>query len=115
MSETDDVRAFDLMWECFPEPTLLVREDRTVVAANASARAWGRAEGGSDAHGPARQAGVALRDRAATSRFSLDLGAPVTGYWLPLPGSLDLYVHFAIGVADILQSQTGGDAANDRG
>ena len=113
MSETSYVRAFDLMWEMFPEPTLLVRKDRTVVAANASARQIGRVEGekcfglapngGGKTHCRSCKADQALRERAAVSDISLDLGAPITSYWLPRPGSPDLYVHFGIGVAALLK------------
>lgn len=125
MNETAYVQAFDLMWEMFPEPTLLVRKDRTVVAANASARRMGRTEGGKcygvvplgggKAHCRTCKADRALRERVAISDVSLDLGAPVTSYWLPLPESPDLYVHFGFGVAEILQNQAAGLSADDRG
>ncbi len=122
MNETGYVQAFDLMWEFFPESTVLVHKDRTVIAANASARRWGRREGakcfeaaGGGTHCRGCQADRALQDGSAKIAFSTDLGAPVTSYWLPLPGSTDLYVHFGIGIADILDNQASGTAANDEG
>lgn len=125
MTDSDYVQAFDLMWEMFPEPTLLVRKDRTVVAANAAARRMGRTEGercfGSSPHGGGKhhcrncKADHALRDRRAYSEVSLDLGGPVTGYWLPLPDSDDLYVHFGFGVADLMKSQADSLLAAEQG
>lgn len=118
MTDTPYVHAFDLMWELFPEPVLLVRKDRTVVAANAEARRMGRREGekcfGATPHGGGREhcrscrADRALKAREAVTELSLDLGGPVTSYWLPLPDSDDLYVHFGIGVADLLRNREAG-------
>lgn len=115
MYETTYVQAFDLMWETFPEPTLLVRKDRTVVAANASARRMGRLDGGKcfgaipfgggKAHCRGCKADQALRDHEAISDLSFDLGAPITSYWLPVPESSDLYIHFGFGVAELLSKQ----------
>ncbi|HXP97198.1 MAG TPA: hypothetical protein VN809_10830 [Telmatospirillum sp.] len=121
MTETAYVQAFDLMWELFPEPALLVHKDRTVLAANAVARQFGRKEGekcfgatpsgGGANHCRSCKADRALQDRQAISEVSLDLGGPVTNYWLPLPDSADLYVHFGIGVAELLKKQGLGLAA----
>ncbi len=39
----------------------------------------------------------------------------MTSYWLPLPESEDLYVHFGIGFADLVRLQKTGLSANDEG
>ncbi|PKU22804.1 hypothetical protein [Telmatospirillum siberiense] len=125
MNETPYVQAFDLMWETFPEPTLLVRKDRTVIAANASARRMGRTEGGKcfgvtpfgggKNHCRNCKADLTLRSREAISEVSLDLGAPITSYWLPLPDSTELYVHFGFGVAELLRNQGAAAAPQSQG
>ncbi len=125
MNETPYVHAFDLMWELFPEPALLVRKDRTVVAANAQARRMGRLEGGKcfglvpegggKRHCRTCKADRALHGRVAISEVNLDLGAPITSYWLPLPEASELYVHFGFGIAELLENQAAGLSAQDRG
>ncbi len=78
MNETAYVQAFDLMWEMFPEPALLVRKDRTVVAANASARRLGRKEGSKclgvlplvGGRSKSRKADQALQQREAMSEVA---------------------------------------------
>jgi hypothetical protein len=125
MTEAAYVQAFDLMWEMFPEPTLLVHKDRTVLAANASARQFGRREGekcfgaaptgGGNGHCRSCKADQALQERKAISAITLELGGPVTSYWLPLPDAPDLYVHFGVGVADLLRKQGTGFSADEEG
>lgn len=108
MTESSYVQAFDLMWEMFDEPALLIHRNRTIVAANRAARRLGGREGekfrGLAPSGklPGYQwarADEALRNRRPISDITLEFGAPVTCYWIPLPESPDLYVHFGLGVA----------------
>ncbi|MDR3438567.1 hypothetical protein [Telmatospirillum sp.] len=122
MDDTAYVQAFDLMWELFSEPTLLVRNDHTIVAANAAARRMGRTEGekcfetlgGNGAQCLTCKADQALRERVAISDVNIDLGVPITTYWLPLPDSPDLYVHFGIGLAQFREGLADRASSQDQ-
>ncbi len=125
MNEAACVHAFALMWEQFSEPTVLVRQDHTVVAANAQARRSGLRRGGrcfgaaplgdGKDHGRTGTVDRSLQNHQAVSEVSLALGAPITSYWLPLPESPDLYIHFGFGVAELLRNQATGLPAQDQG
>ena len=41
MTNEEIIRAFHLMWDGFPEPILLIRKSREIVAANKKAEAFG--------------------------------------------------------------------------
>jgi hypothetical protein len=97
--------AFELMWGNFPEPMLLVHRDRTILAVNDAAAAQGASPGrkcfsynpdpldvengackGCKAN-QALDAGTAI---SCTCRIG---GRRSVGYWIPLKGSRDVYVH----------------------
>jgi hypothetical protein len=95
--------AFDQMWGRFPDPMLLVRRDRTILAQNDAARAqpWS-AVGGKchDVH-PANhghacvgcQADAALDQGTAIACEGAQAGKRIRNYWIPVKGAPDVYVH----------------------
>jgi hypothetical protein len=97
------VDAFDRMWGRFPDPMVLVRRDRTILAQNDAARAlpWsvvggkcydvnlasqGRVCQGCQAHAALDQGTAIACDGA------LD-GKRIRDYWIPVKGVCDVYVH----------------------
>lgn len=109
MSDSRILDAFRLMWGPFPEPVMLVRKDRTVLAVNAMADRLGLQAGikchslnpdkGPDGHCRRCQATQALGSGSPVCSEESMNGQPVRGYWVPLTEAPDLYIHFGIGTA----------------
>ena len=97
--------AFELMWGNFPEPTLLVHRDRTILAVNDAAAAQGTSPGRKCfSYNPDPLDVVNGACTGCQANQALDRGAAITctcrvagkrshGYWVPLKGSRDVYVH----------------------
>lgn len=108
MSDEQLFSAFQTMWGPFPEPVMLVRKDRTILAVNDLAREVGipvgakcfslNPEAGGD-HCRRCRANEALRDGHAVSCEEDQNGQRVIGYWMPLAEHPEIYVHFGIGTA----------------
>ncbi len=99
------VEAFQLMWGNFPDPMMLVHKDRTILAVNDACAAQGTATGtkcfsynpapGEVQNGACRlcQANKALK-AGATMGCEGEFGSKrIRGYWIPLKGSNEVYVH----------------------
>jgi hypothetical protein len=98
------VEAFQLMWGNFPDPMMLVHRDRTILAANS---AWPAAVTGTKcfSNNPdpnnvdnnackACQANKALKLGAAVvCDGDVGGGKRVRGYWIPLKGSSEVFLH----------------------
>ena len=95
--------AFDQMWGRFPDPMLLVRSDRTILAQNDAARAqpWGVVggkcyEANSAAQGrvcQGCQANAALNQGRAIACEGAQGGKRTRDYWIPVKGARDVYIH----------------------
>ena len=95
--------AFDQMWGRFPDPMLLVRHDRTILAQNDAARAqpWGVVGGKCYDANPAAhgrvcqgcQANAALDRGTAIACEGAKDGKRIRDYWIPVKGARDVYVH----------------------
>jgi len=108
MIEQKVLEAFELMWGPFPERVMLVQKNRTIVAVNESARAAG-AEVGikcftlnptnlTGEHCKHCKANLALHERRAVVSHEDD--NKVLAYWIPLNDVEEMYVHFAIRLAN---------------
>jgi hypothetical protein len=101
-------RNFHLFWDNFPSPVMLVHKDRTIIEANKAGRAIGCPVGtrcvdiGEKKHHAGCRANKALREQTGVREVAYIeyLGQVVDGYWIPLAGSEDLYVHFAIDITE---------------
>jgi hypothetical protein len=105
-TEAAAVEAFRLTWENFPEPMILVRRDRTVLARNAATMAHctlnsvsvgekcfkANALEGKDTCRACR-ANDALRQQKAIACEGDMGGQRIRGYWIPLAGSSELFIH----------------------
>jgi cold shock CspA family protein len=97
------VESFDLMWGNHPGVVMLIGKNREILAFNQTGKALGLTPGikcftltGGQkvcAHCQANQAlegGQAIRAAA----WSEPLKAVIDGYWIPVSGRNDVYVHF---------------------
>lgn len=122
MKNSDLVDSFQKMWGTFPEPVMLVQRDRTVLAVNDLGTELGikpeikcfslniNEQVVDNCRGC--KANEALRTGRAISRKEVLNGLPVIGYWVPVKGVPDVYVHFGIGTAESIEAQRSrGDAS----
>lgn len=101
------------MWGLFPEPVFLIQKDRTILAVNQLAGKMGIPVGircsslnveCETGHACKHcQANKALDSHQAIMERSNKNGVKIFGYWIPVEGTDDLYVHFGIGTAQTLQ------------
>lgn len=123
---SDDIRSnFHLFWDNFPFPVMLVHKDRTIIEANKAGQTFGCPVGsrcvdiGEKKHHAGCRANKALRDQTGVREvvYSELLGQVVDGYWIPLAGSEDLFVHFSIDItefaAERLIPKKCGEAGSD--
>lgn len=95
-------RNFHLFWDNYPAPVMLVHKDRTIIEANKAGQEIGCPVGmrcvdmGEKKHHAGCRANTAMRERTGVREvaYSEYLGQVVDGYWIPLAGSEELYVHF---------------------
>jgi len=101
-------RNFHLFWDNFPSAVTLVYKDRTIIEANTVALQQGYPVGtkcvdlGEKKHHAGCRANVALRDKKGVREVAYYdfLDKVIDGYWVPLAGTEDLYVHFGIDITD---------------
>lgn len=104
--------AFQLMWGNFPEPMMLVHRDRTILAVNAACEKQGtsagtkcfsynRVPGAVENHAcKGCQANQALAaGKAISCEGDFGDGRTIRGYWVPLQGAKDVYVHGYVALA----------------
>ncbi|HWR08073.1 hypothetical protein [Sporomusa sp.] len=103
MIDTKIIEAFHLMWDNFPEPVMLVHKTREIIAVNSACSKAGGTAGikcssiGSPEQHKRCLANQALASQRATYSKGESNGRTVIGYWIPLPGHPDVYVHFGVG------------------
>ena len=104
---SEEIRSnFHMFWDNFPTPVTLVYKDRTIVEANKAALEQGCPVGmkcvdqGEKKHHAGCRANIALRDKIGMREVGYFLGKVIDGYWIPLAGVEDLYVHFGIDITE---------------
>ncbi|TGU71414.1 hypothetical protein E4633_13870 [Geomonas terrae] len=93
---------FHLFWDNYPAPVMLVHKSRNIIAANKIGQEIGCPVGarcvdiGEKKHHASCKANRALQERTGVRDVAYveHLGQVVDGYWIPLAGVEDLYVHF---------------------
>ena len=91
---------FHLFWDNYPAPVMLVHKDRTIIDVNTAALEIGLPVGmrcvdfGQKKDHAACKANKALQEGKGMRTVTEYLGQVVDGYWVPLAGSGDLFVHF---------------------
>lgn len=105
----DYAKHFLLQWEHFPYPALMIRKDRTILAANPAAeRAGVNASirccevGGRESHRECLTAcGLTENATKRMVGYSKDFGAFLDSYWMPVVGLKDVYIHFSIDIGNV--------------
>lgn len=106
---SDEIRSsFHLFWDNFPSAVTLVHKDRTIIEINKAAQQQGYPVGikcvdmGEKKHHAGCRANRALHEQTGVREVAYYdfLGQVVDCYWIPLAGSEDLYVHFAIDITE---------------
>jgi hypothetical protein len=106
---SDEIRRnFHLFWDNFPAPVMLVYKDRTIVEANRAGQELGCPIGmkcveiGEKTHHAKCRANVAMREKEGVREVGYyeHLGQVIDGYWIPLAGQEDFYVHFGIDITE---------------
>jgi hypothetical protein len=103
MIDSKVVEAFQLMWGRFPDPAMLVRKNREIIAVNEACRKAGRGEGtncasyGTPESHQGCLANQALANQQPAFRKKSRGEKEIIAYWLPLAGYPEVFVHFVIG------------------
>ncbi|TVM17669.1 hypothetical protein DPQ33_08495 [Oceanidesulfovibrio indonesiensis] len=105
----DVVDAFFMMWDLYPEPVMLIHANRDILAVNEAARGLGLDAGlkchslyPSDKPCPGCLADLALRSGESRRKAAYAPGQNkfLDGFWIPVAGEEDLYVHFGNDISD---------------
>ena len=105
--DSEIVAAFQMMWDSFPHPVMLLKKTREVVAANKAARDRGVPTklkcfqlGGRDEIHEGCKANQAIDEGIAqrTVAHNKETNRVMDAYWLPVAAGQDLYLHFAINI-----------------
>jgi len=106
--------AFRMMWGLYPEPVMLIHRSRKILAVNDAAAAFGLPTGitchslyPSDRPCPGCLADKALRHGKAARRgaYSSSQGKFLDGFWIPVAGDPDIYVHFGNDLTDLVRPE----------
>lgn len=99
------VEAFLLMWGNFPDPMMLVHRDRTILAVNDACARQGTTAGTKCfSYNPDPRAVENDACKACQANKALKAGTAIAcdgnfgehlirGYWIPLKGSSEVYIH----------------------
>ncbi|MDQ7092941.1 hypothetical protein REC12_05015 [Desulfosporosinus sp. PR] len=97
------IKAFEMMWGKFPEPVMLIHRDRTILAVNKFCKDLGGLPGTKcNAVQPENHKGCkanqALDTNEAVTVNSKIGETPISGYWIPVAGVPNYFIHFGIGI-----------------
>lgn len=108
------LEAFDTMWGLYPEPVMLIHACRDILAVNQRAAEVGITTGikcytlyPSDRVCPGCLANKMLKSGQATRKGSLShqTGRYLDGYWIPVKGVEDVYVHFGNDITEFVKPE----------
>ena len=97
------IEAFHLMWDEFPEPAQLHHKSKMILAVNKASVALGMQPGifcyklGSPESHKGCLAGKCLQEGRAQYVCASMGGREFVGFWQPVAGHPDLYVHYNVG------------------
>ena len=93
------------MWDGFPEPVMLIKKSREIVAANKQAESFGikagakcSAYGTSEQHKGCRANEAADEKKTIAVTYKGPFGKDSYGYWIPLPEKPEWMLHFSVGI-----------------
>lgn len=96
------IRNFHIFWDNYPFPVMLVYKDRTILDINHAGVAAGCVSGTRCVDTGKREdhagclANQALKEGTAKRvvAYAENMGMVIDGYWVPLAGEQDIYLHF---------------------
>ncbi len=103
------IKAFHLMWDCFPSSASLLKKDRTVLACNPAAAERGYEVGAKCFHATKQtsvhkqcKANEAMREQTAQRElvYNATRNTVSEAYWFPVPGHNDVYLHAVINLSE---------------
>ncbi|WFS63834.1 hypothetical protein LF599_06635 [Pseudodesulfovibrio thermohalotolerans] len=108
------LEAFDTMWGLYPEPVLLIHACRDILAVNQRAEELGVTTGikchslyPSERVCPGCLGNKMLKSGQATRKGSLSnqTGRYLDGYWIPVKGEKEVFVHFGNDITDFVKPE----------
>ncbi len=99
------IDAFHLMWDGFPEPVQLNHKSRRIMAVNKAAAAMGLAPNlfCNKLGTPEQHRGCKANQCVATGQAQYvpiqKPGHEAVGFWLPVDGYPEFFIHFGVGVS----------------
>lgn len=112
--EPEVLHAFEMMWGLYPGPVLLIHKSREIMAVNQAAATLGLPAGilchslyPSDTPCPGCMANKALKQGQGVRRpaWSERQGQFMDGFWIPVSGEPELYVHFGNDLTDLVRPE----------
>ena len=105
MTAEEVIRAFHLMWDGFPEPIMLIKKSREIVAANKKAESFGlkvgtkcSSYGKPEQHKGCRCNEAADEKKTIAITYKGPFDKDAYGYWIPLPEQPEYILHFSVGI-----------------
>ncbi|CCH50267.1 hypothetical protein [Pseudodesulfovibrio piezophilus] len=108
------LESFKLMWNLYPSPVFLVHKDRDILATNKAAQGLG-INAGIKCHSlcenqkvcPGCKANVSLKKNEGVRQlaFSSYSNMFMDGYWIPVDGVDDVYVHFGNDITEYVKPE----------
>lgn len=108
------LESFDAMWGKFPAPVMLIHSSREVLAVNDFAKDLGISNGikchslyPSDKPCPGCLANKALKNDETVRKCTFDkrTGIFYDGYWIPVKGEKDIYVHYGADITEFVKPE----------
>lgn len=108
------LEAFTAMWGLYPAPVFLIQADREILGVNDCAKEMGINPGikchslyPCETHCPGCLAQKALNTGEAVRKCSKDkrTGNFLDGYWIPVKGNEDIYVHFGNDITEYVKPE----------
>ncbi len=105
MTDEELIHAFHVMWDGFPEPVMVIKKSREIIAVNNMAADAGVTVGikCSSTGSPENHKGC-LCNKAADTKETVAVTyegkfGRAYGYWIPIPEKPEWIIHFGVGSA----------------
>ena len=93
MDEQKIIEAFHMMWDNFPEPVMLIQQNRQIYAVNRKAEELGI----NDAMKCTSIGTPEQHRKRTTCRIYEGMQGQAYGYWMPVAGAEEYILHFGVG------------------
>lgn len=116
-------RNFHLFWDNYPAGVILAYRDRTILEVNKAAKEMGYPVGvrcidlgEKKAHATCRlQSALKSKEGVRDVAYNESMGKVMDGFWIPLAGAEDIYVHFANDITEYASEKMFSSACEAEG